>query len=241
MNGTANTVNARTVDSPIPQLGPPIRSNDVSDMVSTAKPTGSTKMPRSRKHPFTPRVDRVNRVVFVLLGLVCLGGGIVALLAGRGVFGDDVTDRPALTATNRAFAADHGWFWPVVGAATALVVVLALAWLWLQRSTGDLAGLYVVDDTFGRVRVNARAFTSAVESELAAAAGAQQVRARLLHKEKDPLLRVVVTMEPDINVSRLRADIEQVVLPHARGALSRADLATEVQLVPSPGHGVRVH
>ncbi|WP_322760133.1 alkaline shock response membrane anchor protein AmaP [Frankia sp. Cr2] len=209
--------------------------------MSTAKPAGSANVPRARKRPFTPAVDQVNRVVFVLLGLVCLGGGLVALLAGRGVFGDDVTDRPGLTAANRAFAADHAWFWPVVGAATALVVVLALAWLWLQRSTGELTGLDVVDDTFGRVRVNARAFTGAVESELAATSGARQIRARLLGKEKHPLLRVVVTMEPNISVSRLRADIEQVVLPHARGALSRADLATEVQLVPSSGHGARVH
>ncbi|WP_239380664.1 MULTISPECIES: alkaline shock response membrane anchor protein AmaP [unclassified Frankia] len=237
MNATVSPTSARTMDSPIPQLGPPIQP----DEVSMIEPTGSAKMSRPRRQPFAPGVDLLNRVVFVLLGLVCLGGGAVALLAGRGVFGDDVAARYGLTAQNRSFAAEHVWFWPVAGAVTGLVVLLALAWLWLQKSTGNLPGLYVVDDTFGRVRVNARAFTGAVEGELATLPGVRQVRARLLGTGKRPLLRVVVTMKPSTDVRRIRADIERAALPHARGALSRADLATEIQLIPHPGHGDRVY
>ena len=237
MNGTANPVSAPAVDSPIPRLGPPTRSDDVS----MTEPTRPARTSRPRRRPFTPATDLANRVIFVVLGLAFLGAGIVVLLAGRGVFGDDIADRPVLTTQNRAFAAEHAWFWPVVGVAIGLVVLLALGWLWLQTSTGALAGLYVVDDTFGRVRVHARAFTGAVESDLVATSEARQVRARLLGREKRPLLRVIVTMHQDMDITQLRADIEQIALPHARSALSRADLATEVQLIPGPSHGGRVH
>ncbi len=244
MSGTAapvgHPVGYAAIDSPIPRLGSPTRPDD-ADAADRADRAAPAPTLRPRKRPFTLRVDRVNRALFILLGLVCLGSGVVVLLAGRDVFGTDVSNRPTLTPHNRAFAADHAWFWPVVGVATGLVVLLALAWLWAQRSTGRLSGLYVVNDTFGRVRVDARAFTIAVENELAGMRGVRQVHARLLGKEKHPLLRVIVTMDPEADINRVRTGIEQVALPHARTALARPDVAAEVELVPSPGHSDRVH
>ncbi|KLL13149.1 hypothetical protein BL254_01360 [Protofrankia sp. BMG5.30] len=178
--------------------------------------------------------------MLTLLGLTLLGAGVVILLAGNGVFGTETADRPTLTPGNRSFAGSHGWFWPVVGAATALIVLLALVWLSAQFSSGRLSALHVRDDRFGRVRVDGQAFAAAVGNELAGTDGVQQVRTRLLGNEGHPLLQAIVTVRPDADIHRVRSAIEEVALPHARGAVARPHLAVELRLVPDVHHDNRV-
>ncbi len=235
-SGTATPVSDPQADSPIPRLGAPTGSGEAD----VTEPAGPPELSRPHRRPVARGVDRFNRVIFVLLGLILLGGGAVALLAGNGAFGADVANRPTLTPGNRSFAAGHVWFWPVVGVATAAIVLLALVWLSAQLSSGRLSALHVMDDRFGRVRVDGRAFVTALRNELATTDGVEQVHARLLGSEEHPLLLVAVTVQPEADVHRVRSDIEQVALPHVRDAVARPNLTVEVSLVPGTHRSDRV-
>jgi hypothetical protein len=52
----------------------------------------------------TARIDRINRVLLFLLGLLALAGGVVILLLSVRVFGDDWADRPVLQQQTCDFA-----------------------------------------------------------------------------------------------------------------------------------------
>ncbi|WP_131784742.1 alkaline shock response membrane anchor protein AmaP [Protofrankia symbiont of Coriaria ruscifolia] len=236
MSATTTPVSDPRADSPIPHLGAPTGPGEVE----STEPAGPPDPSRQHRRPVTRGIDRFNRVMFTLLGLILLGAGVVALLAGNGVFGTDSANRPTLTPGNRAFAASHAWFWPVVGVATAAIVLLALIWLSAQFSSGRLSALHVMDDRFGRVRVDGRAFTAAVRNELAGTDGVRQVHARLLGSEEHPLLQVVVTVQPDADIHRIRSEIEQIALPHARETAARPNLTVELELVPGAHRSDRV-
>jgi hypothetical protein len=179
-------------------------------------------------------------VVFVLLGVLSLGAGVAALLAGFDALGGRTSDRPTLTSGIRSFAADHGWFWPAVGVAAGVVTLLALAWLLAQRGTRGLRGLYVTDDALGGVHVDADALTDAVETDAAGRPGVRSVDAALRGREEDrPLLRLTVVTDPEADLAGLRRDIEGEVVARARSAVGRPDLAAEIDLVPSAGQAPR--
>ncbi|AEH08255.1 MULTISPECIES: alkaline shock response membrane anchor protein AmaP [Protofrankia] len=240
MSGTAISVSDDPwADSPIPRLGALTKPSEVENVANVEEPVRSGPA-RSRRHPATHRVDRFNRVILTLLGLTLLGAGVVILLAGNGVFGTEATDQPIPTPGNRSFANSHSWFWPVVGVATTVVVLLALIWLSAQFSSSRLSRLHVTDDRFGHVQVDGQDFAAAVENELAGADGVRQVHARLLGSEKQPLLQVVVTVRPDADVHRIRSAIEEVALPYVRGTVARPRLAVELKLVPDAHHDSRV-
>jgi hypothetical protein len=186
-----------------------------------------------------PRIDRLNRLLLTALGVVSLGAGVVALLAGVDALGDRTAHRPVLTSGARSFPAGHGWFWPVVGVAVAVGTLLALVWLPAQRSTGELRGLCVTDDAVGGVHVGADALTDAVEADAAGRPGVRAVDAALRGGEDRPLLRLTVVTDPETDLAGLRRDIEGEVVARARSAVGRPGLAAEIDLVPSAGPGPR--
>ena len=99
----------------------------------------------------TSRVDRVNRVLLVLLGLLCLAGGIVVLLLSYRAFGTSTARQPLLRPATRGFAdRNSGWFWLAVALGTLIVALLALRWLLAQLSVARVGALEVVPTRSGR-------------------------------------------------------------------------------------------
>src|SRR3954453_19006259 len=79
-------------------------------------------------------LDRVNRTVLVVLGLLLLAAGGYALLRSYGAFGSDQANAPLLLDHVRDWVhRNEDWFWPVAGVVAALVAFAALRWLWAQR------------------------------------------------------------------------------------------------------------
>ena len=186
-----------------------------------------------RQRPFAPRVERLDRVLLTLWGLVLVGSGGVVLLAGFGVLGTETENAPVLTDEYRSFAADHGWFWPVVGVAAGVLTVAALAWLIAQFSTGRLRGLAVTDDEIGSAYVEGPGLARAVADDADRDDGVSHARATLLGTPSDPLVRLVLIMEPDADVASTRRFTEWAVLGRARHALDRPDLRGQVELEPT--------
>jgi hypothetical protein len=186
-----------------------------------------------RPKPFAARVDRLDRVLLTLFGLVLVAGGTVVLLAGFGVLGADTENATTLTPPMRSFAADNGWFWPTVGILASLVALAALTWLAAQFSTGRLGRLAVTQDAFGSAYIDGSAVADAVAEDADRDDGVHHASARLLGGPGDPLVRLVLAMEPAADVVSTRRYAEMEVLDRVRQALDRPNLRGQVELEPT--------
>jgi hypothetical protein len=92
------------------------------------------------------QLDRVNRAVVSLLGLLLLAVGAYGLLRGAGAFGDGRAGDPLRTQDVADFVADNDqWLWAVLAAVALLIAVAALFWLRAQlRPSPSLGQLPVV-------------------------------------------------------------------------------------------------
>ncbi|EIV95553.1 alkaline shock response membrane anchor protein AmaP [Frankia sp. QA3] len=182
--------------------------------------------------PHSPQTDRRNRVVLAALGLLLTAAGVVALLVGVGVFGDGRADRPILDPNVRDFAADHGWFWPVVAVGCGLIALLALVWLAQQFRTDRSHGLDVTHDALGDVHLPATALTDAVVDDVAGIAGVEGARAELRGR-REPSLEIAVRVTRGTDVPGVLGEVCGPVLGRARRALGRPDLPAQVDIRPA--------
>ncbi|MCK9930130.1 alkaline shock response membrane anchor protein AmaP [Frankia sp. Mgl5] len=189
---------------------------------------------------FIPVVDRCNQVLLVLVGLVLLSGGVLVLLAGSGLFGPALADRPVLGGDVRSFAARHGWFWPVVGTAAGVVALCAVGWLVAQARTSRLRGLYVTDDEVGGVHLDTAALADAVAADLVANPVVHAVRVVVRGRPRPPVLQLAVEADAGADIRAVRSDVEERVLPRARRAVGRPDLGAEIDLAVHAGPPARV-
>lgn len=84
----------------------------------------------------TPRVDRINRVLLVLVGalLVVIGG--LALLQSGGVFGSARATSPVVSdPTAHWYGVNGSWFWPSTGAVLLVVAGCCVWWVSSQIRT----------------------------------------------------------------------------------------------------------
>jgi hypothetical protein len=181
----------------------------------------------------TGPADRLNRLVFLVLGGLLVAGGIAALLAGFHVFGSDVSGSALLTGPTRRFAdRNHGWFWLAVGGGVGVLAVLAIAWLVAQARTGRVVTLRLrSDDAKGAVtRLAAAALTDALREELEAGRGVARAHARVVGAPSAPRLRIHVALDGTADVGEVRDRVEGDALAHARAAAALADMPADVRL-----------
>ncbi|KJE24956.1 hypothetical protein FF36_00567 [Frankia torreyi] len=181
--------------------------------------------------PHTPSTDRRNQVILAVLGVLLTAAGVVALLTGVGVFGDGRADQSVLDPDVRDFAADHGWFWLVIGVGSGLVALLALVWLAQQMRTDRSPGLDVTHDALGDVHLPAAALTDAVADDVAGIAGVEGAWAELRGR-REPSLDIAVRVTRGTDVSGVVGEVCGPVLGRARRALGRPDLPAQVNIRP---------
>jgi hypothetical protein len=180
----------------------------------------------------TARIDRVNRVLLFLLGLLALAGGVVILLLSVRVFGDDWADQPVLQQQTRDFAdRNAGWFWTAIGIACGLIALLALRWLFAQASTQRVASLSLEPDRRnGHTKLATGALGEAVEDEIERFRGVSRASARMLGKASEPLLRIDVKVGDDGDLGYIRNRLEEDTIPNARRAVEMPQLPVWVRL-----------
>ncbi|WP_018502087.1 alkaline shock response membrane anchor protein AmaP [Parafrankia discariae] len=203
-----------------------------------APPAGARSPAPARA--FIPVVDRWNQILLGLVGLLLLGGGVLVLLAGSGLFGPALADRPVLSGDVHSFAARHGWFWPVVGTAAGVVTLLAVGWLVAQARTSRLRGLYVTDDEVGGVHLDTSALADAVAADLVVNPLVHAVRVVVRGRPRRPVLQLAVEADAGADIRAVRSDLEERVLPRARRAVGRPDLGAEIDLAVHAGLPARV-
>jgi hypothetical protein len=185
-------------------------------------------------HPTTRArgVDRVNRVVVALLGLLLAAAGAAGLAAALGALGTSRAERPVLDPSLAEFAAVHGWFWPAAGAGGALLALLSLRWLLAQARSDRVSSLPLSrDPRRGRTDLDAAAVTGAVEDEVEGCHGVTRARAVLSGATTAPVLTLTVTLDGRVDPDEVHRRVVDGAVTSVRRALAIPDLLTRLELV----------
>ncbi len=187
----------------------------VSSRVDGAPPVGAvhgakrSRVERARRRTAAGfgRIDRSNRIILFVLGVISALAGILVLLAGGGTFS---WGSPAdLWRHISANAIAHPDWWAGVGSFICLVVfVLALWWVGRQFVPGrtrERLGIVTIDrSALGRTTVATSGVADALSRDLVTVAGVSVARVRLRSLRPAHLVAVV-----DISVATDAATLYQ--------------------------------
>lgn len=169
------------------------------------------------------RVDRINRALLSLLGLVLLAAGGGGAAIGLGVLRPWPTSGPTPVWSQAAkdwVVEQRLWFWPTLIGLSVVLGILGLTWLVAQFRTDTVARLELEPDTSGGgTTLIGRAVSDAVGAEIAGYPGVRRAHVRLVGRPSRPRLLVRVETEPETNLGQLRERVENEAVGHVRGAL----------------------
>jgi hypothetical protein len=185
--------------------------------------------------PRSVATRRVNRTSLTLLGLILAATGVLTLLVGLAVFGRPLADGPVLVPQASRFAADAGWFWPVVAAAGVVLALLALRWLIIQLRSNRTRDIDIESErSRGETVLSPAAVTAAVDTEISSYHGVDSAASSLRDHQGRMLLLVKVRLDGRGGVAEVRDAIESRAVANARQALDKPDLAARVEITVSP-------
>ncbi|MFE5858041.1 alkaline shock response membrane anchor protein AmaP [Streptomyces sp. NPDC056500] len=187
----------------------------------------------------------VNRVLLGLAGLVlvCVGGGVLAAGAGLDVPSwwpwkgqSDVL----LSTADRQRWRDESWWWPVVIAVLAVLVLLALWLLCAQLRRSRLTEVLVDSGDGDGARVRGRALEGAVEAEAQSLDGVSRARIRLTGRRGEPKARVRLLLEPYASPAATLHRLTSQAVAHARDSAGLTSLPTEARLAAAKHEASKV-
>jgi hypothetical protein len=175
---------------------------------------------------------RANRVILGIIGVILVVMAAYAFTRGLKVrpqiLGEART--PFLPDSARAFAHDHNWFWPVVGAATIVVALLGLWWLAAQARPRSLRALRMESDTRkGVTAMPAHVLTSTVEDDLSDGPDLRRPSASLNGSVRGLRMGVTAGLAPHSDPAAVRGRLHQA-LDRMRDAMETDELPTVVKL-----------
>jgi len=179
------------------------------------------------------RIDRINRLLLLLLGLLLVAGGIAGLLVGFGVFGQSLRVQPVLHNGVGAFFGRHGqWLWPALAAAAFFLILPAgLWWLRGQFSTAGVRTLDLEPSTKqGSTELSSAALIDALTEELASYRGVDRAAARLTGDSRSPEMRLTLYLTDRADLAAVRSRVEDEAVAHACAVLDLAELPIRLDL-----------
>jgi hypothetical protein len=184
-----------------------------------------------------PRVDRANRVVLLLLGLLLLAAGGTGLALGFGQHWGETAVLPA--AATGFMASNHSWFWPTVVAAAVVLALLGLVWVTAQLRTDRVSQLELASEpAAGSTMLLSRALLDAVGNEIADYDGVWRATARMSGRPSRPRLVLKVIVEPGADLGAVRRQVESEAIVHVRAALE-TDVPVRIEFGVAGGAPVR--
>ena len=197
----------------------------------------------------TSGVGRLHRLVLLLIALVLLTAGVAALLAGLGVFGEQLPGQSVFDNPIGRYTGAHGrWLWPVLALAGLLLAYLAARWLLtlfrLARvSRIDLTSRDPIGGTHvaGRTGLDSAALSAALATQVRGYRDVTSAAAKIQGDASTPYLALTVTTTVDADLTVLRQRIEAEALVDLRRALQRPDLTVRLDLQISRTTGPRTH
>lgn len=176
--------------------------------------------------------ERLNRVLFTLLGLVLAAAGAAILVAGLGVFPPMPADRPVIAPPDDAMLVTNDlWAWIAITVLGVATFVVGLWWLLAQFGVDRLRRLQLEPDRGrGGMQLSAGAFADAIKAELEQVPGVQSGRAHLAGRRGATELRLTARLSPYAETAEVRRHVETVVIPHARQVVTPDVLPTRLRL-----------
>lgn len=186
-------------------------------------------------------IDRTNRSVLTVLGLLLAAAGIAGLIRGSAAADDRAADDPVLSDGLRRWVSENSeWFWPAAFLASLLVAWLAWRWLRRQLPLGPHVKAIdlTTDPTHGVTRVDAPAAAAAVERDIAAYPGVVGVKARIDREHAVPSFDLSVEVEDGTDLEALRRKIDEEALERFCEAFEISEFTADIQfrLKPRTGH-----
>lgn len=161
-------------------------------------------------------MDRSNRVLWTIVGVVLLGAGLLTAAASLGWLPGAQTESPLLWGDVIEQWQDwEPWVWVAV-----VVLGLILAWLgWrliraqLRFDDGSAMRDLEIDATYGRGHtvVGRSTLTSATEKDLERIAGVHGAAVRLLGERDKPEVRARLDVRQDASLSAVAADVHEAL------------------------------
>ncbi len=177
----------------------------------------------------------VNRVLLGLAGLVlvCLGGGVLAAGTGLPVpswWPWDGPDDVLLSTADRQRWREESWWWPVVIAVLAVLVVLAL-WVFIAQLRRARLAEVLVDSGDGEgALLRGRALEGVLESEAESLDGVARAHITLTGSRRAPEARVRMLLEPHVSPSETLTHLASEAVGHARDSAGLEVLPVEAHL-----------
>lgn len=187
-------------------------------------------------------VDRVNRVVLFLIGLLLAAAGGVGLAAANGQLDLDEPGQLYREAVDDVVDQRVAW---ATGALTALAIlaILGLVWAWRQmaaRADGPALGTVNVHDTpMGRTTVEPVAVARALARDLETVDGVTGAKVRVLEVQPQPHIVASVDLDAKATPAAVRAGVEEPIA-RACQVLAVPEMAVDLRLNPSDTQPPRV-
>ena len=192
----------------------------------------------------TNRIDRINRILLIVLGLIFLAAGVGGLLVAAGVFGQTAAHTKLVTQGMHDYAhANDGWYWGAFAGGAFLLAALALIWLLAQSGRhGCRRCNWKSTAAAARPDCRSTALTNALEDDVTAYQGVNDATARILGSAQEPLLRLDVAIDQSADIAAIRERLETQAIPRVRQAASVLDLPVWLRLeiataAPAPSRG----
>lgn len=185
-------------------------------------------------------VDRINRVMLVVLGLLLAAVGIAVLLLSFGVFGGDRAALPVVDDKTTEVIGTSAWFWPAMAAVGVVVALLCLWWLIGQLRTQRLSTLELDHTGGGDTTLDARAITDAIRADAEDVSGVSRAHARMIRDRFHPELALTVWLHDTSDLDAVRRELDERVLAHAQRALGVDSLRTWLELAVDRAGELRV-
>lgn len=179
----------------------------------------------------TNRIDRVNRALLALVGLVLLVLGALILALGWSVFGTDRADDPVIPEGMTTFIRDNPWYWWAVAVACVVIGLLLLRWLVGQLHTSNLSELAVeTDRSDGETVLEASAISDAVQHEVETLSGVRGASMQLLGQRSKHRHKLTVLLDERADINAVRARLSRQTVPNLRQALDFDDPQLDIRL-----------
>lgn len=174
------------------------------------------------------RPARLNRVLLALIGVVLMVGGAYLIAAYLGQW--EWADRDAALVPGTAEPSP--WVFVAVVAGAVIVALAALRWLAAQfvRLPSRMRWHIGTVGSFGETRLDSNVVAEAVVADLESYPDIRSAQAKLSGRGRAPQAHLVVTAEPDADLTALRERISDDCLPRLRQALQVDEVPTTLEL-----------
>ncbi|MEV8564021.1 alkaline shock response membrane anchor protein AmaP [Streptomyces sp. NPDC051322] len=187
----------------------------------------------------------VNRVLVCVAGLALLALGGAVLAAGLGLstpswWPFSGPHAVLLSAPDRQRYRDESWWWPAVIAGLAVIILLALWWLFAQLRGSRLSEVLVDSGDGEGARLRGRALEDVVSSEAEALHGVDRAKVALRGRRTAPEARVVLVLEAHAQPTAALSGLATGALAHARDSAGLAQFPAEIRLRAAKHRAQRV-